>query len=43
MITLVHLKEGLWKGKRPYELFTEAAMPWDWQKSLSEYCPVDTA
>jgi pseudaminic acid synthase len=31
------LKEGLWKGKRPYELFREAAMPWEWQKGLSEY------
>lgn len=31
------LKEGLWKGKKPYQLFTEAAMPWDWQKPLSEF------
>ena len=31
------LKTGLWKGKRPYELYTEAAMPWEWQKDLSEY------
>lgn len=28
-------KEGLWKGRRPYELFKEAAMPWEWQKQLS--------
>ncbi len=31
------LKEGLWKGKKPYELFQEAAMPWEWQKELAEY------
>lgn len=31
------LKKGLWKGKRPYELFTEASMPWDWQKDLSGF------
>lgn len=31
------LKKGLWKGKRPFELFTEAAMPWEWQKDLAEF------
>lgn len=31
------LKKGLWKGKRPFELFTEAAMPWEWQKGLSDH------
>ena len=30
-------KEGLWKGRRPYDLFLEAAMPWEWHKALSEY------
>ncbi len=30
-------KSGLWKGKRPYDLYKEAAMPWEWQKGLSEY------
>jgi len=30
-------KSGLWKGKRPYELYKEASMPWEWQKELSEY------
>jgi len=27
-------KEGLWKGRRPYELFQEASMPYDWQPKL---------
>lgn len=31
------LKTGLWKGKRPYDLYKEASMPWEWQKPLSEY------
>ena len=31
------LKTGLWKGKRPYDLYKEASMPWKWQKALSEY------
>lgn len=30
-------KKGLWKGKRPYDLYKEAAMPWEWQTDLSEY------
>lgn len=30
-------KKGLWKGKRPYDLYKVAAMPWDWQKELSEH------
>ncbi|MFW5821290.1 MAG: pseudaminic acid synthase [Bacteroidota bacterium] len=31
------LKKGLWKGKNPWDLFSEAAMPWEWQKELSQY------
>lgn len=31
------LKSGLWEGLRPYDLYKEAAMPWEWQKGLSEY------
>jgi pseudaminic acid synthase len=31
------LKSGLWKGTRPYDLFEQAAMPWDWQPELKEY------
>lgn len=27
-------KEGLWKGLRPYELFQEASMPYEWQPKL---------
>lgn len=30
-------KTGLWKGKRPYDLYKEGSMPWEWQKGLSEY------
>ena len=30
-------KNGLWKGKSLYELYTEAQTPWSWQKSLKEY------
>ncbi|HET8858754.1 pseudaminic acid synthase [Marivirga sp.] len=29
-------KEGLWKGRRPYELFEEAAMPYEWQPKLKK-------
>jgi pseudaminic acid synthase len=32
-------KDGLWKGKRPFELFQEGSMPYEWQpklKSISE-------
>jgi pseudaminic acid synthase len=29
-------KEGLWKGRRPYELFQEAAMPYEWQPKLQK-------
>ncbi|BDD06970.1 pseudaminic acid synthase [Aureibacter tunicatorum] len=29
-------KEGLWKGYRPYDLYQEASMPWEWQPKLIE-------
>lgn len=29
--------EGLWKGRKPYELFQEAAMPYEWQPKLAQY------
>ena len=28
------IKEGHWKGLKPYDLFTEAAMPYEWQPKL---------
>lgn len=28
--------EGLWKGRRPYELFEEASMPYEWQPELKK-------
>lgn len=28
--------EGLWKGYRPYDLFKEAAMPYEWQPKLQQ-------
>lgn len=30
------LKQGLWKGRTPYELFQEASMPYDWQPKLKK-------
>ncbi len=30
-------KDGLWKGRKPYELFQEAAMPYEWLPKLAEY------
>lgn len=27
-------KEGLWKGRRPYDLYKEASMPYEWQPKL---------
>lgn len=30
-------KSGLWKGRRPYELYAEASMPWEWQPELQSY------
>lgn len=30
-------KDGLWKGWRPYDLYKEAAMLYEWQADLSKY------
>jgi len=30
-------KEGLWKGIRPYDLYSEGAMPYEWQPKLKEF------
>jgi pseudaminic acid synthase len=27
-------KDGLWKGYRPYDLYVQAMMPWEWQPKL---------
>ncbi len=27
--------QGLWEGRSLYELYSEASMPWDWQKDLA--------
>ncbi|MFT4803399.1 MAG: pseudaminic acid synthase [Psychroserpens sp.] len=29
-------KDGLWKGRRPYELYQEASMPYEWQPRLKK-------
>jgi pseudaminic acid synthase len=29
-------KEGLWKGYRPYDLYKQAAMPYEWQPKLKQ-------
>ncbi|MFT6245444.1 MAG: pseudaminic acid synthase, partial [Crocinitomicaceae bacterium] len=29
-------KDGLWKGYRPYDLYQEASMPYDWQPKLKK-------
>lgn len=31
------IREGLWKGRRLYELYEEAHMPWEWHKPLFEH------
>ena len=31
------IRGGLWDGKTLYELYKEAAMPWDWHKELFDY------
>uniref|UniRef100_Q0HWW5 N-acetylneuraminate synthase n=1 Tax=Shewanella sp. (strain MR-7) TaxID=60481 RepID=Q0HWW5_SHESR len=30
-------KEGLWKGKRPYDVFSEGALPYAWHEELFAY------
>lgn len=30
-------KEGLWKGLRPYDVFTQGAMPYEWQPKLKKF------
>ncbi len=30
-------EDGLWKGYRPYDLYIEASMPYDWQPKLKDY------
>lgn len=30
-------EEGLWKGLRPYELYQQAAMPYEWQPKLRSF------
>lgn len=30
-------KEGLWKGMRPIDLYTQGSMPYDWQPKLKRY------
>lgn len=29
-------KEGLWKGKKPYDVFNEGSMPYEWQPKLKK-------
>jgi len=29
-------KEGLWKGIRPYDLYTEASLPYEWHKPIQK-------
>ncbi len=31
------INEGIWKGKRLYELYQEAHTPWEWHEELFEY------
>ena len=31
-------KDGLWKGYRPIELYTQGAMPYEWQPKLQQVC-----
>ena len=31
------IKEGLWKGKRLYDLYNEASTPYEWHKELFGY------
>lgn len=32
------IKGGLWDGKRLYDLYSEAAMPWGWHTPIKERC-----
>lgn len=29
-------KDGLWKGRRPYDIFAEGSLPYEWQPKLKE-------
>ena len=31
-------KDGLWKGYRPIDLYTQGAMPYEWQPKLQQVC-----
>ena len=31
------IREGLWKGRRLFDLYKEAHMPWEWHKPLFEH------
>jgi pseudaminic acid synthase len=31
-------QKGAWKGMRPYDLYKEAMMPWEWQPELKKKC-----
>ena len=30
-------KEGLWKGRKPYDVFSEGALPYEWHEELFNY------
>lgn len=34
------IKGGLWDGRRLYELYGEAAFPWEWHRAVKERCEV---
>ncbi len=33
-----HIKNGPWAGRTLYDLYTEAATPWDWHETLFNHC-----